>query len=237
MQAALNLLFPPQCLLCQARVPTEGTCCASCWSQLSFVTAPMCSACGFPFEYDLGEGALCAACIAAPPPYSKARTVLRFDDVSKELVHKLKFEDGTYLARTYGVWLAHAAADLLADCDCILPVPLHRRRLISRRYNQSALLANGLSRNCGLLVLADGLIRRRPTLPQSGLTRVQRQTNVRGAFAVNPAHKATLAGKTVLLIDDVMTTGFTLASCTKALLRAKVKSVYVLTLARVIHSQ
>lgn len=230
----LNLLFPPQCLGCDTLVPTHGTLCLECWKGVHFITEPFCACCGLPFEYTLGDGALCGECLQKRPPYSRARAAFRYDDASKSLVLKLKYHDQTYLAPLFAGWLAKAGADLIAVSDAIVPVPLHYWRFVSRRYNQSALLAAALSKTTGLPWLPDTLKRTRATAQQTGLTRRQREDNIRGAFDVPIKRRAPIQHKSVLLIDDVFTTGATLEACTKTLLGAGASNVNVLTLARTI---
>jgi len=228
----LNLLFPPQCLNCDVLVPTHGTLCLPCWQKVAFITEPMCTRCGLPFDYKMGEDALCGECMREQPDYSRARSAFKYDEHSKSLILKLKYHDQLQLAPIYGAWLAKAGKELVAASDVIVPVPLHYWRFVGRRYNQSALLAQALAKASGLMLLPDGLVRTRRTPPQAGLTRTQRLNNVKGAFATNPRHTARLKGKTVLLVDDVMTTGATLNQCAKALLKAGTQSVNVLTLSR-----
>lgn len=183
----------------------------------------------------MGEGALCGECLHEHPDYSRARAAFKYDEHSKSLVLRLKYHDQLQLAPVYGAWLAKAGKDLAAASDIIVPVPLHYWRFVWRRYNQSALLAQALAKNTGLAMLPDALIRTRRTPPQAGLTRTQRYDNVKGAFAANPRYVGRIKGKTVLLIDDVMTTGATLEQCTKALLKAGARSVNALTLARTVN--
>lgn len=237
LNRALDFFFPPQCLSCQALVPAHGTLCLACWKSVPFIADPMCACCGLPFEYSLGEGALCGGCLKETPPYARARAVFVYNDASRKLVHKLKYNDQLHLAAVYSVWLAKAAGDMLKTCDVIVPVPLSWRRFVGRRYNQAALLAEALSENCGLPVLPDALTRHRHTPPQTGLSRAQREKNVAGAFKMNPKYKKSVEGKTVLLMDDVMTTGATLSHCARALLKAQAKEVNVLTLARTTYLQ
>jgi ComF family protein len=234
-QALLNLLFPPQCLVCDTLVADHGTLCLSCWQQVHFITEPFCACCGLPFEYSLGENALCGECLREHPPYSRARACVRYDEHSKRLVLSLKYHDQAYLARIFGGWLAKAGGELIRTSDIIIPVPLHYWRFVSRRYNQSALLAQALAKECGLACLPDGLVRTRRTLSQTGLTRSQRENNVRGAFVAHSKHAGAIKGKSVLLIDDVFTTGATIDACTRALIKAGANTVNVLTLARTAH--
>ncbi len=230
----LNVIFPPQCLSCDALVPTHGTLCNGCWNAVRFISEPMCLRCGHPFEFNMGEGALCGACLQEAPTYNRARAAFAYDDASRRLVLRLKFHDQTLLAKFYGKWLASAGRELIANSDIIVPVPLHYFRFIARRYNQAALLADALKHETGLPTLPDALKRTRRTPPQASLSRKDRVKNVKGAFAVSPRHAAAIAGKTVLLVDDVMTTGATLEQCTKTLLKAGASSVNVLTLARTV---
>ena len=228
----LNLLFPPQCLNCDARVPTHGTLCQPCWQQIQFISDPMCDCCGLPFDYDIGSNALCAQCMQARPPYAHARAAFRYDEHSRKLVTRLKYSDQTQLANIYGAWLAKAGADLLTGSDIIIPVPLHYFRFVGRRFNQSALLAQAVSKKTGVKNINNALKRIRHTTPQTGLTKAQRKDNVKGAFIVNPRYADSIKGKNILLIDDVLTTGSTIEQCSKILLKAGAMQVNVLTLAR-----
>jgi len=228
----LDLLFPPQCLSCHAQVSTHGTLCLDCWQKIQFITDPCCSCCGYPFEYAMGEGALCGECLRERPPYAKARAVFRYDEHSRALVTRLKYADQTQLASVYGAWLAKAGKELIAMSDVIIPVPLYYWRFVGRRYNQSALLAAALSKHCGLPVVFDGLKRIRHTKPQPGLTYRQRQENVKGAFVMPLKRADRLKDKSILLIDDVMTTSATVSQCAKILLKGGVMRVNALTLAK-----
>ncbi len=192
----------------------------------------MCACCGLPLEFAVDENTLCGECLREHPPYSRARAAFVYNEASRTLVMKLKYQDDTYLAPIFARWLKNAGAELIAASDLILPVPLHYWRMVSRRYNQSLLLARILSEHTGLPLLADGLTRTRRTPQQTGLTRAQREKNVKNAFAIPDKHRALIKGKSILLIDDVMTTGATLAACTKTLLKAEAGQVNVLTLAR-----
>ncbi|WP_042704316.1 ComF family protein [Azospirillum sp. B506] len=233
----LDALLPPRCLCCGEAVDRQGGLCAACWVKLTFIAPPLCDCCGLPFEYEAQEGALCGACLASPPPFARARAVLAYDDGSRPLVLGFKHGDRIHAAKAYGVWLARAGKLLLEDADRLLPVPLHRARLFHRRYNQAALLAQALSRHSGVPVTPDLLQRQRFTPTQGGLDRQGRHRNVKGAFRLRPGQSAKeqVTGRRLVLIDDVMTTGATLAECTRVLLRAGAARVDVLTLARVVH--
>lgn len=226
----LNALLPPQCLACTAVVDDAGALCAACFGKMTFVAPPLCAACGAPFEGPaLEEGALCGACIAAAPAYARARAVFVYDETSRGLVLKLKHGDRTDAAIHLARWMQRSGLELLSACDVIVPVPLHRWRFLMRTYNQAALLANALGRLSGKTVAVDALRRVKATPSQGGLSRGARARNVGGAFAA----KTQVAGKRVLLIDDVLTTGATAEACTRALRDAGAAAVDVLVLARV----
>jgi len=231
---ALDALLPPRCLACGGAVETQGALCAGCWQGISFLGAPCCSCCGLPFPYDAGAGVQCAQCVAYPPPFDRARAVFAYDDHSRRLILAFKHADHLHGMPAFGQWLARSGAELLAEADLVAPVPLHWTRLFRRRFNQSALLAQSAVaawRGPGAPVFApELLIRRRRTRSQGHLSRLQRAENVRGAFALKPG--APVAGKRVLLIDDVLTTGATIEACARVLKRAGASQVDVLTLAR-----
>ncbi len=232
IDVAVNSIFPPRCFLCAEMIGQTGHVCMDCWQGLRFITSPQCHHCGHPFEYAMGEEALCGACIQDEPSYDMARAVLCYDDASRKLVTRFKFGDMLQPAETLAKWMARAGKDCFKDVDYLVPVPLHRVRLLKRRYNQAALLAQAIARETQVSVLVDGLKRNRHTTPQSGLSRRQRQINVKGAFHVPSKSLQAIAKKHILLIDDVMTTGATLEACAKTLKKAGGAEVRVLTLAR-----
>lgn len=156
-----------------------------------------------------------------------------YDDGSKPLILSFKHSDRTHAAKALAAWMARPAAEFMESIDYIIPVPLHRWRLFKRRYNQAALLAQELHQLTGKSLLSDGLIRTKPTPIQGHRNRKERHENVRGAFSINPRYGENLKGKTILLIDDVLTTGATVSECSKVLLKAGAAGAHVLTLARV----
>jgi len=230
--ALLDALLPPRCLCCGTAVDRQGGLCPHCWTGLSFIAPPFCACCGLPFEYEAQDGNLCGACLAEPPAFARARAVLVYDDGSRPLVLGFKHGDRIHAAGAYGGWLARAGADLLGDADLLVPVPLHWGRLFRRRYNQAALLAQALSRRTGVAAVPDLLLRQRATPTQGGLDRKGRHRNVKGAFRLRD--RRSVAGKRVVLVDDVLTTGATLAECARVLTRAGAARVDALTLARVV---
>jgi ComF family protein len=234
LRAALDTALPTQCVSCHAPVHGEGLC-PSCWSKLSFIARPYCARLGIPFVYDPGPGLLSMEAIADPPAYQRARAAVRYDDIARTLVHALKYQDRTDLAPAMGRWMAQAGAELLADADVLVPVPLHWRRGFGRRYNQAAMLAGAVQRLHPHIAVRHDLIRRaRPTAHQVGLSRPERARNVQGAFAVSAESRAALRGLRLVLVDDVLTTGATADACARALLRAGALRVDVLVFARVV---
>ncbi|MBT4117991.1 MAG: ComF family protein [Rhodospirillaceae bacterium] len=236
-EGTLDALFPPQCLRCGALTETDGALCQSCWPAVRFIASPHCGACGRPFEYDAGMDALCGACARALPRYGRARAVFVYDADSRGLVLAFKHADQTHAARTFAKWLMRAGAPLLEDADLLIPVPLHWTRLFARRYNQAALLAQALERECGVGAMPRALMRRRKTEPHVRMSAHNRWRNVKGAFDIHASAKGRIEGKRIVLIDDVMTTGATVSTCADALLRAGAGDVDVLTLARVVHAE
>jgi len=232
LRAALDIALPPLCAVCRAPVDGSGLC-PSCWSKLSFITRPYCERLGIPFVYDPGPGILSMEAIANPPAYHRARAAVRFDEISRALVHALKYGDRLDLAPMMGRWLAFAGRDLLADADALLPVPLHWRRNWARRFNQSGLLAAAVSSNAGIPLAAFALQRVKATVQQVGLSRSERAANIQGAFRVPPDGKAAIVGRRLVLVDDVLTSGATAEGCARALLRAGAANVDVLVFARV----
>lgn len=230
--ASLNLLWPPLCLACQAPVEDVGAFCPGCWAKLVFLAPPLCDGCGLPFPFDPGDGALCAGCLKRRHPFARARAALAYGEGSRSLILGFKHGDRTDAAATFGRWMARAGEDLLAEADLLAPVPLHWTRLFLRRYNQAALLALAVGRVAGKPVVPDLLVRRRRTRKLGKLGAAARRRTVASAFAVAPRHVTRLAGRRILLIDDVLTTGATVDGCATVLLAAGATAVDVLTLAR-----
>jgi ComF family protein len=230
--AALDLALPRLCAACREPVAGQGLC-PACWSKLSFITRPYCERLGIPFVYDPGPGILSMEAIADPPAYRRARAAVRFDEVSRALVHALKYGDRLDLAPMMGRWMSRAGGELLAEADALVPVPLHWRRLWARRFNQSAMLAAAVAAASGVPIAADALKRVKATVQQVGLSRPQRAVNVQGAFRVPPEGKAAVTGRRLVIVDDVLTSGATVDGCARALLRAGAANVDVLIFARV----
>ncbi|MGD0634431.1 MAG: ComF family protein [Beijerinckiaceae bacterium] len=234
--SAVDLVFPRSCLACRKATEAQDALCPECWRSVRFIERPFCERLGTPFPVDLGaEGLLSPEAIANPPVYDRARAVAHFEDGPvRRLVHRLKYGDRLELARAMGAWMTRAGDELLTGADVLIPVPLHRGRLASRRFNQAAMLARVISEQSGVPVDAFSLTRIKPTPPQVGLTRSQRAANVQGAFRVPPQARLHIEGKAAVLIDDVMTSGATINAASRALLRAGAARVDVLVFARVV---
>jgi len=230
---ALDIALPALCPACREQV-RDGGLCASCWSKLTMIAPPYCERLGIPFAYDPGPGVLSMQAISDPPAYHRARAAVRYDDISRALVHALKYGDRIDLAPIMGRWMARAGHELLKDADAIIPVPLHWRRLWARRFNQSMLLSQQISGETGVPVADAALRRIKATAQQVGLSQSERAQNVQGAFRVPPDRKAEVAGRRVVLVDDVLTSGATSDACARALLRVGAANVDLLVFARVV---
>ncbi|WP_422570195.1 ComF family protein [Antarcticirhabdus aurantiaca] len=228
-----RFLFPPLCAGCDRPLMGREAVCAGCWTSLAFVERPFCEVLGLPFGYDPGPGSLSADAIADPPPFARLRAAVLYGGLSAKLAARLKYGDRLDLAPLLAAWMARAGGELLAEAEVIVPVPLHRGRLWHRRFNQSAELARRLVRTPAPGFAPQALRRVRPTRAQVGLGPAQRRENVRGAFRVESGDWALVEGRRVLLVDDVYTTGATVRSASRALLKAGAASVDVLVFARV----
>ena len=232
---ALDALLPPHCLTCEEPVADQGTLCAACFLTLAPITAPLCRVCGVPFRHagQAGPGGLCPGCLARPPAFAQARAALRYDEGAKRLILPFKHADRTELAGPIAARMAAAGAALLARAEVVAPVPLHWRRLIARRYNQAALLARRVAAAAGLPFLPDPLRRARPTPALGERGAAERAALLDGAFALRRGAAGRIAGRRVLLVDDVMTSGATAEACARVLLSAGAAAVDVLAAARV----
>lgn len=233
MQAALRLVYPPQCVGCGAAVASDFGLCGPCWRDTGFITGTVCDQCGMPLPGD-GEGAAqCDDCIVLGRPWERGRAVFLYRGKGRDMVLGLKHADRTDLARPAGDWLYRAAGPILQPGMLVAPVPLHWWRLFLRRYNQSALVSARVAKLAGLAHCPDLLKRIRPTGSQEGRSREGRFGNLSGAIRVHPARATRVKGAHVLLVDDVMTSGATLAACAEACLAAGAGRVSVAVLARV----
>lgn len=234
-RAALDLVLPPLCLKCRAPVGEPQSVCAPCWGELRFLSAPHCAQCGIPFPHALGEGVKCAACLAHPPPFNVSRAALAYDDASRDLVLGFKHADRLETVPLFARWMVSASRDALRDADVLVPVPLHWRRLAARRYNQAAELAQAIGTLTRVPVDTASLIRTKATPSQGEMPSARaRAKNVVRAFALAQTGRAKIAGRKIVLVDDVLTTGATVGACAKLLTKAGAACVSIVTLARVV---
>ncbi len=230
----LDLLLPPRALdeAAGGAMQWRGLS-PEAWGRITFIEAPFCDGCGAPFDFDLGPDARCVACADRRPVFDHARAACLYDEHARDLILKLKHADRTDLAGLFARWIARAAADILPDCDAVVPVPLHPWRLLRRRYNQAAEIARPLAHQTGLAYLPGAIVRRRATASQAGKSGEARRRNMDGAFAVPSAARERLGGRSILLVDDVLTTGATVEGCARVLKDAGAVRVDVAVIARV----
>ena len=232
-RALLDLLFPPLCHVCKAFIPEAGELfiCADCLSKISFLASPLCNICGAPFATETGVNHTCGACVIHQP-FHTCRSATLLAGPVQELIHRFKYGNRVHLCQPLGLITAAELAPFsgAASADLIIPVPLHRKRLRQRGFNQSQLLGEVLEKKWRVPIQIGNLRRIRWTDPQTGLDARDRVSNVSGAFAVKDPKR--VEGKRVLLVDDVLTTGSTMRACVDALRESKVAAVFAVTVAR-----
>jgi ComF family protein len=237
LDVTLRVLVPPACPLCKGVLAGDDGLCAPCWQDLHFITAPICQISGAPLDVDLGPETVSLAMQKNPPPYEKARAAFRYEGSAAALVKRLKFSDRPELARLLAPFMVRAGQDVLRANALLVPVPLHRRRLLGRRFNQAAELCRAMARETGNEIVFQAVQRVKATRPQIGLTRRNRKRNLKGAFTVPKSMKDQIQGRSLVLVDDVLTTGATVEAMSETLRQAGAGRIYVLTLARVVRPE
>lgn len=225
-----DFIWPPRSLLSDEIVSEPGAIEPARWAELQFLTDPLCFRCGYPLTEQIGPEAVCGACAANAPAYDRARAALAYDDHARHLILNLKRGGRRDGLPAFAAWMAHAAAPLLEEADLIVPAPMHWTRLAVRSFNQAAWLAQALSRRSGKPWSPSILDRHKRRKSQAGLSASERRRNVGGAIRA----RGQLEGKSLLMVDDVLTTGATAEACARALRRRGAKVVHVVTLARVV---
>jgi ComF family protein len=235
MQSIIRAIYPAQCVSCDTQTEAENGLCAACWRQTQFIDGAICDTCGAPLlGDDCGQALQCDDCLVIARPWDQGRAVMVYTGIGRKLILGLKHGDRTDLALPAGVWMARAARDLIRPDTVIVPVPLHWQRLFWRRYNQAALLAQALGRFVDRPVCVDALQRKRRTKPLDGVGRDARFAALAGVVIPHPNRRAQIAGRAVLLVDDVMTSGATLAACAEAARQGGAAQISIIALARVV---
>lgn len=234
LQSLVRLIYPAQCVACGTDTSDANGLCASCWPECRFLMGTRCDLCGTTLPGDAdGEALVCDDCMTIARPWAKGRAALAYEGVGRRLVLALKHGDRTELAIPAAGWMQTAARDILQPDQLLVPVPLHRLRLLKRRYNQAALLSHALAKRIGGAHCPDALIRVRNTSKLDGHSRDERFAALQDAIVPHPRRVSILNGRDIALVDDVMTTGATLAACAEACHSAGARSVCIVTLARV----
>ena len=230
----IDVVLPPRCPVTGDVVEQQGQIASHAWGALHFIGQPQCQSCGVPFSHHSETELKCADCVYYPPEFDQARSALVYDEASRKLILEFKHGDQTQHALAFVPWLMRAGQSLIVDSDIVIPVPLHRMRLWRRRYNQAALIAKELSQAMSMPYRPDLLLRKKATASQGHLSPKQRTENVKRAFRVQEELTPMIKGKTVLLVDDVYTTGATVRECARVLKAAGAARVNVLTVARTV---
>lgn len=233
-----DLILPAVCVSCGTLITRHNLLCPQCWSGLHLIAPPLCDRLGIPLPGYEGEGPhISMQAQSNPPLFSRARAAAHYGGIMRRLIVRFKFEDKHEPLPLFVRLMLEAGRELFADAGLLVPVPLHRLRLLQRRFNQSALIAKGLSRATGIPAAVMALRRRKRTAAQVGLSQEARRANVADAFAVSRGGRKAVRGRNVVLIDDVITTGATANACARALLDAGASRVDVLAIALVAHGQ
>ena len=227
----IDILYPHLCLSCKTTNATSGIC-VDCWKKLSFITSPCCSICSEPFEFDTRNDMVCGNCLIKKPDFDKAICLVDYNDLSKKLIHKMKFQDNYLVAKFFAPLLRNKIINYQDEIDYIIPVPMHKYKLLKRKYNHASLLAKYITHNLKIKVTNKILIKNKVTKSQSSLTRKARLQNVKYSFKVNPDFLQSIIGKTIMVVDDVFTTGATLNECSRILKKHGAAKVIVLSICK-----
>lgn len=235
LQELVKTVYPPQCALCDTRTESDFALCGTCWSGLDLIEGPICDTCGAPVHADADDhAAVCDDCLTIARPWHRGRAALRYGGTSRRIILDLKHGDRPEIARTVAPLLLREIERLGDRSALLIPVPLHWTRLFQRKFNQSAVLARAVAELGGYRTIPDALVRPKKTASLDGRSRQARFDMLAGAIAPHPRNGRAIAGKHVILIDDVMTAGATFAAATEACMAAGATTVDVLALARAV---
>lgn len=235
LETIIKLIFPPKCILCEKIVEQDNTLCEKCWEKIKFIKEPFCDKCSSPLEYKVSDKVICTNCIKNKPLYIKLRSAVVYNSFSSKIIFRFKFYDKIYLKKFMAKTMVQSASDIIDKIDVIISVPLHKKRLIFRKYNQSLLLANEIGKITNKKVIYNFLLKNKHTIPQAKLNQKDRIKNLKGKFLINPIYLQEIEkykNLNFVLIDDVITTGSTITECIKTLNNAGIKNVYVITFAK-----
>lgn len=232
----LGIIFPNHCLYCEKIISAEGLFCNCCWQKLQFITEPKCSVCCHPFEFlPANNNLICASCLKTLPHYDRAISVFFYNQLIKKIIGNLKYRDAIFVAKKLGKFLFNHARQEIIAADFIIVVPLHKKKLRQRKFNQSLLLCHAmLPKIFKTKLIPDFLLRIKNTEAQVKLRSKQRRQNLKSAFVLNPKYLKAVKNKKILLIDDVITTGATLNNCAKILKKHGAKQVTIFTIAKTV---
>ena len=231
IKVIIDLIFPKKCIICDKH-DCQNEICTECWVKIKFISQPSCFICSTPFLYEEEKEAICAPCIVNKPNYDRAIAILEYDDASKKIIHKFKYNDQLHILNYIVNLMTNIGKEIFNNIDMIAPVPIHKYKLLKRGYNQSALIAMNIASRKNLPYLPQLLIKSKNTIAQTGLKKSQRISNISNSFKLNHKFYANLAGKNILLIDDVITTGSTINECSRVLKKEGANKIFVLTLAK-----
>lgn len=235
MQSAVRAIYPPQCVACETQTEAEHGLCGPCWAKTDFISGLVCDTCGAPqLGEDLGDRVQCDDCMKIARPWDRGRAALVYKGIGRRLVLGLKHGDRLDLTWPAATWMAGRIGPFIQENTVVVPVPLHWTRLFKRRYNQAAVLAQDLGKIVARPVIVDALVRSERTKPLDGHGRDARFAAITGTIRPHPKRNASIAGKSVILVDDVMTSGATLAASTEAAFQAGAENVSIAVLARVV---
>ncbi len=231
LKTLLNLLFPVQCIICN-KYQDQNQVCSDCWAKITFITKPYCSICSFPFAYENDLNAVCGYCVMHKPKYDRAIAIMRYDYHSKKLIQKFKYQDQLHVLDYLVNLMLNMGKEIIEQADIIVPVAMHKMKLLKRGYNQAALLAMNIAQNNNLQYLPQLITKIKTAPAQAELSKEERLKNIKNSFKLNPKFKADIKGKNILLVDDVITTGATIAECCRIIRAEKPAKIFVLTLAK-----